>query len=92
MPWFNIIISIASFVIGGAALFYVIKRITTKAIVKQAKELDVPEAFKIMIHKDKKNAVDVGIFNQDENELESFTMQGEDGIASDVPINQWVYL
>lgn len=45
-----------------------------------------------MIHKDKKNAVDVGIFNQDENELESFTMQGEDGIASDVPINQWVYL
>ncbi|MGN0223120.1 MAG: hypothetical protein ACI4AM_03730 [Muribaculaceae bacterium] len=76
----------------GAATITIIDIIDQRSIQKAAKE-QFKQALKAIIKEKKKNAVKVGIFGPDDNEIESdFEIESEKGVSSNLYVGQVIRL
>lgn len=56
--------------------------------VKQEVKQRVPSAFKILIMKKKRNAIDVGIFNKNSKPIEKMEIKSDYGISKELVVGQ----
>ena len=90
--WLDIIGTILISVGIGIATSIIIDRIIDKATIKLEVKKKKPSAFKAIIEKKKKNAVDVGIFSNDNKRIDELTLESHQGISSDVQVGQVLYI
>ncbi len=61
--------------------------------IKETVVKKFPDAFKILIKKKKKNAVNVGIFNKSDYEIKSdVKIEAQEGVADSIYIGQVIYV
>ena len=81
--------------IGAGATVSVIclAAILDEESIKETVVKKFPEAFKILIKKKKKKAVNVGIFNKSDSEIKSdVEIQAEEGVADSIHVGQIIYV
>lgn len=93
MFWFSPLFAIAATVIaiGIIAVYHVI---THQDVRDAVESIAVDDAFKYKIQQAKKNAVDVGIFNSNNDLIDNFEIQSDDGVSEEVraSVNQVYYI
>lgn len=71
--------------------FLVCKGIIDAGFLKKRIKEECPDSFKILIKKKKKNAVKVGIFDEDECGLGDMTVKSEKGVSDSIYEGQVIY-
>lgn len=93
--WTEILEILAGVLIGAggtAAAIWIADKIIDKATIKAEVKKKAPSAFKALIEKKKKNAVDVGIFTENDNRIDGITLESDLGISSEIEVGQVLYL
>lgn len=93
--WTDILEILGAALLGaGAAVatIWIADKIIDKAIIKAEVRKKAPSAFKALIEKKKKNAVDVGIFTDSNNRINGITIESDKGISSEIEVGQVLYL
>ena len=79
---------------GVFLLCIVIDKVITKERIREAvknESLSMPNAFKYKIKEAKKNAVNVGIFDCNGQELKEIKIESSKGLSPTIKINTWEY-
>lgn len=80
-------------VLVGAALGYTVGAFIDKFVLAEVVSEQYPDAFKLMIKKKKKNAVNVGIFDEYDETIEAnVQFQTEQGVSDSLYVGQEIYL
>lgn len=93
--WTDVLEIIGAALLGaGAAVatIWIADKIIDKATIKAEVKKKTPSAFKALIEKKKKNAVDVGIFTESDNRIDGITIESDKGISNEVKVGQVLYL
>lgn len=93
--WTEILEILAGVLIGAgaaAATIWIADRIIDKATIKAEVKKKTPSAFKALIEKKKKNAVDVGIFTKNDNRIDGITLESDQGISNEIEVGQVLYI
>lgn len=77
---------------AGAAVAYVIDKAITAYSVKETVREKCPGALKAIIMEKKQNAVNVGIFDQNNQRSESIEIQSSKGVSNSLHVGQEIYL
>lgn len=81
---------------AGAAIVatvVTVKRIIDKRTIQNEVKVKCPDAFKALIKQKKENAINVGIFDHNDNELVSdMSIESEQGVSSDLCVGQIIYV
>lgn len=88
----SILLGAAAGVAIGYATYKIVGVINRRRIEQAAKE-KFDRAFKAIIKEKKKNAVKVGIFDSNNTVIASdYTIESDQGVASDIYVGQTIYL
>ena len=93
--WSDILEILGAILIGagvGVAASLIVDKIIDKSVIKSEVKKKTPTAFKALIEKKKKNAVDVGIFTKSDNRIDGITLESDQGISSEIEVGQVLYL
>lgn len=82
---------LCSTLIGVAGAIVVTYVITSNKIKEETKNY-YPDAFKLLIKEKKKNAVDVGIFDKNDNLLGNEEIQSSKGVSKSIHKGQCIYI
>ena len=77
-------------IVGGAVI--ILARKVTKEIIAEKARKEFNKAFKAEIQEAKKNAVDVGIFDKDDNRIGEMTIESEQGVDTSIKQGDVIYL
>ncbi len=93
--WTDILEIIAGVLLGAgaaAATIWIADKIIDKTTIKAEVKKKAPSAFKALIEKKKKNAVDVGIFTKDDNRIDGIILESDQGISNEIEVGQVLYI
>lgn len=93
--WDDILEAIGALLIGagiGIAASLIVETIIDKSLIQSEVRKKNPSAFKALIEKKKKTAVDVGIFDRNDNRIDGITLESEKGVSSEVKVGQIIYV
>lgn len=77
----------------GGAIGYLVGSFIDEVFLTDAIEEKYPDAFKILIKQKKKNAVNVGIFDENEETIEpSVEIESEKGVSDALYVGQVIYI
>lgn len=81
--------------LGAAALgagAIVIRTVINKKKIKEEAKRRCPDALYALIQEKKKNAVNVGIFDEEEDKIDQFDLESESGVDYDLYEGQKIYI
>lgn len=80
-------------VLAGAAIIYAVDKLIDKDVISSQMHNNYPNALKALIHEKKENAVVLGIFDSNNNEIESnIELKSSVGISNSLYVGQEIYL
>mgnify|MGYP004649631019 FL=1 len=95
MGWFDILLGVGAAIAAGAAVAlvcdYIDRQQIKKEALKRARERAL-QAVKAQILEKKKNAVNVGIFDRTNEEVDRFQIEAKDGVDPDLRVGQMIPL
>lgn len=95
MGWFDILLGVGAAIAAGAAVAlvcdYIDRQQIKKEALKRAREQAL-QAVKAQILEKKKNAVDVGIFNRTNEQVDRFQIEAKNGVDPDLRVGQMIPL
>lgn len=95
MGWLDILLGVGAAIAAGAAVAlvcdYIDRQQIKKEALKRARERAL-QAVKAQILEKKKNAVDVGIFNRTNEEVDRFQIEAKNGVDPDLRVGQMISL
>lgn len=95
MGWLDILLGVGAAIAAGAAVAlvcdYIYRQQIKKEALKRARERAL-QAVKAQILEKKKNAVDVGIFNRTNEEVDRFQIEAKNGVDPDLRVGQMISL
>lgn len=78
--------------VGGGLIGYAIGCIIDEFSIKQAIQEEEPDAFKALIKAKKQNAVKVGIFSEENEHIQDFEIESEEGVSDSIYKGQTIYI
>lgn len=75
----------------GTGVYYIAVKIKKHIIAERLRE-EYEDAFKAEIKRRKENAVDVGIYDKDENKIADVTFESEQGVDASLRVGDMIYL
>lgn len=95
MGWLDILLGVGAAIAAGAAVAlvcdYIDRQQIKKEALKRARERAL-QAVKAQILEKKKNAVDVGIFNRTNEQVDRFQIEAKNGVDPDLRVGQMISL
>ena len=95
MGWLDILLGVGAAIAAGAAVAlvcdYMDRQQIKKEALKRARERAL-QAVKAQILEKKKNAVDVGIFNRTNEQVDRFQIEAKNGVDPDLRVGQMISL
>ncbi len=77
---------------AGAAIAYVIDKVITAYSVKETVREKCPNALKAIIMEKKENAVNVGIFDYNDQMSECIEIKSSKGVSNSLQVGQEIYM
>ena len=76
----------------GATIFMAVDFFLSKDKLVEKVEEEYPDAFKLLIKEKKKNAVKVGIFDEDNEHLDDVEITSSKGVSKNIRKGQTIYV
>ena len=76
----------------GATIFLTVDYFISKETLVENVEDEYPDAFKLLIKEKKKNAVNVGIFDEDNEHLDDMEITSSKGVSKSLRKGQVIYV
>ena len=76
----------------GATIFLTVDYFISKETLVENDEDEYPDAFKLLIKEKKKNAVNVGIFDKDNEHLDDVEITSSKGVSKSLRKGQVIYV
>ena len=76
----------------GATIFMAVDFFLSKDKLVEKVEEEYPDAFKLLIKEKKKNAVNVGIFDEDNEHLDDMEITSSKGVSKSLHKGQTIYV
>lgn len=90
--WLQVLGLLAGGIAGAALLSIAVDSFLDKDTLKEAVQEECPDAFKMLIKEKKKNAVNVGIFDEDNEHLDDMEITTSKGVSRNLRKGQTIYL
>lgn len=90
--WWNLLALGLSGLAAAAITSIVVDFFLTEDNIADAVQEEYPDAFKLMIKEKKKNAVNVGIFDNENDEIDEMTIESKKGINKSLRKGKVIYL
>lgn len=76
----------------GATIFMAVDYFISEETLVENVEKEYPDAFKLLIKEKKKNAVNVGIFDEDNEHLDDMEITSSKGVSKSLHKGQTIYV
>lgn len=89
--WLEVLGLLSGGILGAAILLTVDYFLTEDSLVENVEE-EYPDAFKLLIKEKKKNAVKVGIFDEDDGHIDDIEITSSKGVSKSLHKGQTIYV
>lgn len=90
--WLQVLGLLAGGIAGAALLSKAVDFFLDKDTLKETVQEECPDAFKMLIKEKKKKAVNVGIFDEDDEHLDDMEITTSKGVSRKLSKGQTIYL